>query len=361
MVREAEALEAFASSIFTAMGAAEEVAAEVARHLVLSNLSGHDSHGLLRIPQYVELADSGALVASARPELIAEGPVTALIDAHRGFGHHSCAFALDWCLAKASEMGLAGAAVRHANHIGRLGDYAERAAEAGMVCIVTVGSAGQNTGLVAPFGGTERFLGTNPWAIGVPSSGEPPSGEPPFLFDAATSTIAEGKNKVALAKGAQLAPGLLLDSAGDPTTDPSRLYEGGSLTALGGELGGHKGYGLGLAAALVGGLAMIGDPDPTAAGTMRVTGEWGGRVAGAFLLVIDPARFGGRAEYAALVSGVLGAARDSRPATGVDSVLVPGDPEVRSRAARRTGGIPLPTTTYAQLAAVGERFGVPIP
>ena len=356
MVREAEALEAFASSLFSALGAPEDIAAEVARHLVLSNLSGHDSHGLLRIPQYVEQAGSGALLPSARAEVVSEGPVTALIDAHRGFGHHACAVALDWCLDRAGSIGLAGAAVRHANHIGRLGDYAERAAASGMVCIVTVGSAGINTGLVAPFGGSDRFLGTNPWAIGVPTAGEAP-----FLFDAATSTIAEGKNRLSLAKGAQLAAGLLLDSEGEPTTDPAALYEGGTLTGLGGELGGHKGYGLGLAAALVGGLAMIEDPEPTAAGTMSVRGEWGTRIAGAFLLVIDPERFGGREAYAAQVGAVLGAARASRPGRGSERVLVPGDPEVQSRADRRAAGISLPQVTYSQLMEIGNRLGVQMP
>lgn len=352
MVREAEALEAFASSLFSALGAPEDIAAEVARHLVLSNLSGHDSHGLLRIPQYVEQAGSGALLPSARAEVVSEGPVTALIDAHRGFGHHACAVALDWCLDRAGSIGLAGAAVRHANHIGRLGDYAERAAASGMVCIVTVGSAGINTGLVAPFGGSDRFLGTNPWAIGVPTAGEAP-----FLFDAATSTIAEGKNKLAQWKRVQIAEGLVLRADGSPTTDPNDLYPDGTLTPLGGAQGGHKGYGFSLAAALLGGLAMIGDPDPTPAGTLR---DFDG-AGGCFLIVIDPNLFGDRAEYSAMVARTLGQAKASRPAPGCTEVLHAGEPEQRSRAQRLREGIPIPDDLWTEFEAIAARFGLTTP
>src|SRR5437588_10847997 len=147
-------------------------------------------------------------------------------------------------------------------HIGRLGEYTERLAGAGLVGIVTVGVAGPEAGLVAPFGAAARFLGTNPWSIGVPAAGRPP-----LIFDAATSTVAEGKVRLARARGVQVPAGTVRDAAGRPSLDPDDLYEGGSLTVLGGEVAGHKGHGLSLASALVGGLAMIGDPEPTPAGT----------------------------------------------------------------------------------------------
>ena len=356
MLVRAEPLEGFARSIFIALGADDATAAEVARHLVLANLSGHDSHGVIRIPQYVGEMDRGELDPKGMPEVVAEGPVTALIDSHYGFGHVACSFALAWCLEKAGSMGLAAAAVRHTNHIGRLGDYAERAAAAGFVAIVTVGVAGPEAGSVAPFGGGGRFLGTNPWTFGIPAAGRPP-----FLIDCATSTIAEGKNRLALSKGVPVAEGLLIDAEGRPTTDPAQLYEGGALTGLGGALGGHKGWGYGLASALIGGLSMIDDPKPTSGGTMRPPADWENKLGGAFLIVLDPGRFGDRRAYAEAVAGVAGAAYKVRPAAGSSGVRVPGDPEVATRQERRAAGIAIPASTWELLAEIAERAGVSLP
>src|SRR5205807_1311607 len=153
VVAEAGVLREFSTRLAEAMGAAAPVAAEVARHLVSANLSGHDSHGVLRWSQYVAELDRGDLDPAARVEVLHEGPVTALLDAHRGFGQHTTMAATEWTLARAREHGLAAAAVRHSMHIGRLGEYTERLALEGLVGIVTVGVAGPDSGSVAPFGG----------------------------------------------------------------------------------------------------------------------------------------------------------------------------------------------------------------
>ncbi|MDP9372691.1 MAG: Ldh family oxidoreductase, partial [Chloroflexota bacterium] len=288
-------LERFARGVFAALGADRDTAAEVARHLVGANLAGHDSHGVIRVPHYVGLADAGELDPAARPVVAREGVITALIDARRGFGQVSTAFALDWAAGRARERGLAAAAVRGSNHIGRLGEYTERAAALGLIAIVTVGGAGPGIGGVVPHGGRDRFLSTNPWSIGVPAGDRPP-----LIFDAATSTIAEGKVRVARARGSPLPPGAIVDRHGRPSTDPEDFYAGGALLPLGGAVAGHKGYGLGLAAALLGGLAMIDDPAPPLAGTAGANApppETYGRIAGVFLAVIDPAAFGDGAAY----------------------------------------------------------------
>src|SRR5437868_8689854 len=220
------------------MGAAPEVAAEVARHLVSANLAGHDSHGVLRWTQYVGELDRGELDPAAPVEILHESPVAALFDAHRGFGQHTTMAATEWALARAREHGLAAAAIRHSMHIGRLGEYTERLAGAGLVGIVTIGIAGHGSGTVAPFGGAARFLGTNPWSIGVPAAGRPP-----LIFDAATSTIAEGKARLARPRGAEVPEGTLRGLEGRPTRDPAQPYAGGTLTLLGGGVAGRKGCG----------------------------------------------------------------------------------------------------------------------
>jgi LDH2 family malate/lactate/ureidoglycolate dehydrogenase len=347
-------LERFAHDIFRAMGADEEVATETARHLVRSNLSGHDSHGLIRIPQYVALADAGQLDPAARPVVLREHGVGAVIDARKTFGQYSTRFALDWALEAARKHGMAAAAVRHSTHIGRLGEYVERAAAHGMIAVVTIGIAGPGYGNVVPFRGKRRFLGTNPWTFGFPSARGTP-----FVYDAATTGIAEGKLRVARAKRAPVPPGAIVDREGNPTTEVEDFYAGGALVGLGGEAFGHKGYGLGLASALMAGLSMIDDDVPgVPSAVVREHWETKGLMCGVFVLAIDPGLFGDAARFAELVADNLEAARREPPAAGADEVLAAGDPEARTRLARQRDGIELATQTWNDLKAVGERFGV---
>jgi hydroxycarboxylate dehydrogenase B len=352
-VVDAEALRRFTAGVLTGMGAGPQTVDEVARHLVTANLCGHDSHGVLRLSQYIGEADRGELVPAAETELLRESAVCALFDAHRGFGHRSTMVAAEWAARHAHEHGLAAAAIRHSMHIGRLGQYTERLAGEGLVGLVTVGSAGPGGGTVAPFGGAARFLGTNPWSIGIPAAGRPP-----LVFDAATSTIAEGKARLARESGTEVPEGSVRGPDGRPTRDPAQLYAGGTLTVLGGEVAGHKGFGLSLASALLGGLAMIGDPDPTSAGTTRSFGPGRTRVAGVFLVAIDPAAFGEPLEYQHQVAGVLDAVSRAAPLPGVEHVQVAGDPERASRERRQREGIALPPATWDDLMAIGSRFGL---
>ncbi len=352
-VVQGDALEAWACRFVGAMGAASDIATEVARHLVGANLAGHDSHGVMRLSQYKVEADTGRLRPEVRPELVRENGVCATVDAGHGFGHFATMTAMNWCLDTASRSGLAAAAVRRSTHIGRLGEYVERAAAKRMIGIATVGIAGPGAGAMAPFGGRNRFLGTNPWAIGVPADGRTP-----FVMDFATTTVAEGKVRVARAKGAHLSPGVILDPDGEPATDPEQLYAGGTLTPLGGRLAGHKGYGLSMAAALVGALAMVGDDDPTPAGNMASESGW---IAGAFTMAIDPDWFGGRDAYEELIRPVLDRAGAAEPGPWAERVLVPGEPEAISRERRRQEGVTIPEATWAQLAESSTTLGVQMP
>lgn len=347
-----EALQAFCAAVFRKLGADPEVADEVARHLVRANLSGHDSHGVIRVAQYVAEADRGELVPSARPAVIHETEVAALVDARRCFGHFATMYATEWCMARARRHGVAMAAIRQCPHIGRLGEYTERAAADGLIGIVTIGQAGAGVGGVVPFGGRERFLATNPWSFSIPGRTRA------MLFDAATSALAEGKVRFARAKGAELPPGAIQDKDGRPSRNPEDFYGGGALLPVGGALSGHKGYGLALASALIGSLAMIGDaPTPIwASGS-----DTRGRVTGVFLQVIDPAAFGDADHYRATVDETLAAAKRVPPAAGCAEVLYPGEPELRSREERGRSGIALPAATWADLAKAATRFAVQPP
>jgi hydroxycarboxylate dehydrogenase B len=351
-----EPLQAFSAGIFTALGAEPDIAAEVASHLIRANLSGHDSHGVIRIAQYVKEADGGELEPAARPTVVRETEVAALMDAHRSFGQYSTLCALDWALGRVQRHGLAAVAVRHSTHIGRLGEYTERAAERGMIAVVTVGAAGPGVGAVALHGAVGRFLATNPWSVGVPAVTRA------MVFDAATSVVAEGKVRLAHAKGTELPAGCLVNRNGQPTRSPGDYYEGGSLLPLGGDVAGHKGYGLGLASALIGGLSMIDDPDPARIGPRpQASADARGRVGGVFLLAIDPGTFGNGEHYRAMVEETLAAAKRMPPASGRADVLVPGEPEVLSRHRRTAEGIGVPEATWTELAEIAARFHIPLP
>ena len=354
----AEDLETFVRQVFEADGTPADIAAEVARHMVRSNLSGHDSHGVIRVKQYVAEIEAGDMVSDARPTVLRETDATGLIDARRGCGLYTTAWALDWAMERASRHGVTVAAIRHSTHTGRIGEYAERAAERGLVALVTVGAAGPGVGLMMPTGGRQVFLGANPYAIGVPADGMPP-----MLFDGSTSTIAGGKIRVARDKGDQLPPDCILDRDGNPTTDPEDYFAGGTIVPLGGSVAGHKGCGLSMASALLGALGMIGDPDPTLvrAAVDEKVADSRGRVGGALILVVDPAAFGDGDEYRAMVGESLAAAKRVPPREGVPEVLVPGEVETKNRRQRSRDGIPLPETTARDLAKIGERFGVALP
>ena len=352
-LHQAAPLEDFARQVFLAMGASETVAAAVAGHLLRANLSGHDSHGLIRIAQYVEEADRGELVPSANAEVVMEKGAVGLVDAGRGFGHSATALAMEWAAQRATEFGIAAAAVRRANHIGRLGEYAEIAAGRGVIGIATVGLVGG--GGVTPFGGRQRYLGTNPWAIGVPAEGDP------MIFDAATSGVAEGKLRVARSKRASVPEGVIVDSAGSPTVNPDDYYEGGAMLPLGGALLGHKGYGLALASALIGSLAMIDDRGGEHRRHLEDDGRK--RLAGGRLRARD--RPGVVRWSRALPDGRRASPGRAPPAAGrgrsMAEVLVPGDPERRSRALREREGIPIADAVWSDLVEVGRRYGVPLP
>jgi hydroxycarboxylate dehydrogenase B len=353
----AAALTEFASSIIRATGADDDVADEVGRHLVRSNLSGHDSHGVLRLQQYVAQVDEAQIVPSARPEVVTDNGVTGLIDAHRCFGQYSTAFALDWALERARLHGMASVAVRHSAHIGRLGEYTERAADQGLVALVTVGAAGKGVGWMPPFGGRDRFVGANPWSIAVP--GESHS----FVFDGSMTNIARGKVDVAHARGTQLPPGCIVDRDGRPAQQPEAFFADGSLMPLGGEVAGHKGYALGLASALIGGLAMIGDQDATLIGgdIFWDRSESTSFLAGVFLILIDPKAFGGADDYRSSVERVLADAKATEPASGMTDVQIPGEFETQNRQRLEVSGITLPEPTWDSLRTVAGRFAVPMP
>src|SRR6185369_1670391 len=201
------------AAIMQAGGSHPEEARTIARRLVDSNLVGHDSHGVLRVGKYLEWMREGWLKPNTPPTIVFDSDTIAIIDANLGFGQVTGEFATRLGIAKAAEKGIAMVGLRNCGHLGRLGDWAEMAAEAGQVSLHFLNTSGAQR--VAPFGGSDRRLSTNPMAIGVPIANAPPA-----ILDITTSTVAEGKLMIAMNKGDHVPEGWIVDKAGRPTTDP---------------------------------------------------------------------------------------------------------------------------------------------
>jgi uncharacterized oxidoreductase len=335
-----EALERLTREIFAARGVPADDAAWIAAMLVRANLRGHDSHGVIRVPQYVAALERGTLNPTAKMRLVVDTPTLAILDGDGGFGQVVARRGIALAIERARAHGLAAVALRGANHIGRLADYAEAAAAEGLIGLVWANARG---GLnVAPWGGAARRLGTNPHAIAVPG----PDGAVAMSHDFATSVWAEGKLRVKFNRGEAAPPGIMLNGRGEPSTDPREYYTdppGSLLTA-----GGHKGYGLAIAVEILAGIlsgagAASGEPSVFRNGTLMVC--------------IDPARFLPMAEFHAQVAALLDWVRSAPLAAGSKEILIPGEPEARTERERRAQGIPIEEETWRQIREAAAQVG----
>jgi uncharacterized oxidoreductase len=203
----ADALRGFVAEIFVAAGCSPAEAGRIGQYLVAANLTGHDSHGVIRVPRYVRNVREGDTERDVAVEIVHQNAAMAVVDGKFGFGQTAAPQAVDLGIAKAKEGGAAVVALRNAGHIGRIGDWAERAAAAGVLSIHFVNVAGSQ--LVAPFGGVDRKMSTNPFCVGVPMDPDPP-----LVLDFATSLVAEGKVLVASNGGKPVPDDALIEPNG---------------------------------------------------------------------------------------------------------------------------------------------------
>src|SRR5271155_3156752 len=243
----AERLEEIGRALFEAAGAPPAEAELVMRHIVAANLVGHDSHGVIQIPTYIDRIKVGHIVPGAPWVIVKESANHTVVDGHWAFGYVANDKAMRLTIEKAEKGNVAAATVFRQGHIGRLSSYSQMAAKAGMIGLVTADS-GRSPKAVAPFGGREARLGTNPISIAMPSDLEGP-----LYLDMATSAAAAGKIALSVARGTPVPPGWIIDRDGRPTTDPSQLRQGGALLPVGGSEG-YKGYGLSVMVEILCGL-----------------------------------------------------------------------------------------------------------
>ncbi len=339
------------AATFRNAGCSEEESRRVATRLVGANLSGHDSHGVLRVPRYIGWMEGNSLIPDQTIAVENENEVMAVVDGRQGFGQTVGEQAVQLGIDKAKKHGVSVIALKNTGHLGRIGDWAEMAMEAGLISLHFVNVVFAE--LVAPFGGIDRRMATNPVTIGVPLKDKPP-----LLLDFATSLVAEGKVMVASKGGKPLPAGSLIDGEGNLTADPTALYgshdgatEGdirdgeGAIRAM----GEHKGSGLAfmcemLAGALTGGMCAGTETQHFRNGMLSIY-----LTPGQF---VDPDMF---AEEARRYTEYF---KSAKPAKGVDEVLVPGEPEELRRAERLAGGIEISDDGWEAIADTARKLGV---
>jgi LDH2 family malate/lactate/ureidoglycolate dehydrogenase len=338
----AERLTEIEIGLLIAAGASAEEAEIIARYNVGANLVGHDSHGIILIPQYIDRIKAGHIVPGAPWEIQQETATTTVIDGNWGFGYVVNDRAMRYTIEKAKKQNVAVATVRRQSHIGRLASYPLLASAEGMIAMITADS-GRSSKAVAPFGGAKARLGTNPICFAIPSNLDGP-----LVFDMATSAAAAGKINVATARGEQVPAGWLIDAEGKPSTDPRVLRSGGALLPLGGTEG-YKGTGLAaiveILSGLLTGLGFGVDPQ-------------GRHNDGCFMAVFNVAAFRDLATFKQEVTDFAHYLKDTPKAQGFTEVFYPGEVEYRKEQDRRKNGVPIEDATWKRLGDLAKSYGI---
>jgi LDH2 family malate/lactate/ureidoglycolate dehydrogenase len=339
------------AAILEAWGMPAAYAGRTADVMTWADLRGVSSHGISMLLNYDVLRARNKVKFAASPSIVRETPVSALVDGGEGLGYVPARFSIELAIAKAKKSGIGVVAVRNSMHFGACGFYAEAAVEAGLCGMVMTGTS---KNAVAPTGGAEGKLGTDPIAFGAPAL----DGDS-FLLDMATTTVAGGKIRNLAVEGLPSPAGWILNSRGLPTTDPNDVYEGaGFMTSLGGTREGasHKGYGLAvmvnILSACLSGASLVSDP-------MHAKAAGKGSDIGHFFLVLDPGMFRDPDEFRADVSRFLGMLRATKPIDPAEPVLVAGDPEKIKLARRTVSGIDVPKGLTRILRSIADAAGAP--
>ena len=341
----ADRLRNLAQAIFQRGGSDEGEATQVAERLIEANLFGHDSHGVGMVPAYVNGLQSGELNPGIDVTVEHDRGSFLLVNGNAGYGQVVAAANMELAIERAKELGVAVVGLKNSYHIGRVGAWGEMCAAAGFISIHYVNVFSSNS-VVAPFGGSDSRFTTNPYCTALPAR----NGAEPIVLDMATSRVAMGKVRVAHNKGEQMMPDALIDSQGNPTNDPGVMYSEpkGALRTM----GLHKGYGLAVICEALAGAF-------TGAGTFGPEHLSPGRIINNMLSVlIDPGAFGEREAFDDEIEKFTKWVKASPPAPGVDEVLVPGEPERKSRTERLQNGVPIDDITFEELLAAGEAVGL---
>ena len=330
------------SELLKSVGASNEESEIIARHCIDANLVGHDSHGIIQIPTYIDRVERGHIIPGAEIDILKESPTTTVVDGNWGFGYVVAEKTMNRLIEKAKTHSIAAGTIHRQSHIGRLADYPIMAANENMIGIITADS-GRSAKNVAPFGGREKRLGTNPLSIAMPSNLDGP-----FFLDMATSAVAAGKISLASARNESIPEGWILDKNGNSSTNPNDLKDGGVMLPLGGQEG-HKGYGLSsmieIFSGILPGLGFGHDPS-------------GRHNDGCFLAVFNISAFRDVDEFKKEVSDFAMYLKSSKTATGFSEVYYPGEIEQVKKIKNISDGINVEDKTWQQLKDLANHYEV---
>jgi uncharacterized oxidoreductase len=323
-------------SVFEKLNIPESEAEIVTRSMVEANLVGHDSHGVIHLAKYVRELEAGLIQPDAPTETLHESASIAVLDGHWGFGPVIATRAVELAIQKAKQTDISSVAVSRCNEVGRLGQYACLAADAEMIGLLMTNDHGGGT-CVAPHGGVEGRLSTNPLACAVPIEGQDP-----IVLDMSTSVVASGKIRVKQHQDEALPDGWLIDAEGESTTNPDDFYNvpPTALLPFGGAVSGHKGFGLSVIVDILS-VALTG------AGCSK--GEDARVGNGLFVLTINVASFRGFPGFSAEIDRFIKYLKSAKRATGVDAIRVPGERGWEEQRRREREGIPIDTETWAHI------------
>ena len=333
-------LQKIGMQLFTASGCSDEDAYTITNHLVESSLFGHDSHGSLRLYEYVHQILDGTFNPQGKPQIIQERACTATVDGNGALGQVGAAYATELAIQKAKTHGIASIGLRNTSHVGRVGAYPLAMARQGLVGLAFV-NAGRLGRQIAPYGGIDGKLSTNPIAFAAPRQNDNP-----IMVDMTTSVTAEGKVRVAENRGVHVPEGWIIDHDGRTTTDPIAFTGNppGAILPLGGVVA-YKGYCLSFVVEIMGG-ALGGQG--TAAGETVMQSN------GVLLTAYSIEHFTDLATYYKEVEGLINHVHTSRIDPSIGAIQLPGEPEFSTCIERQENGIPLDDTTWQRICAAAR-------
>jgi len=335
-------LEDFIIRVFLAAGLEENQASIVAKHLVLANMRGVDSHGVSRLDIYTKRLEIGITSRKTELKAVRETDSSMLIDGESGLGIVLCTEGIRIAVEKAKKTGLAVVGIRNSSHCGMLGAYTMYAAQNDCIAIAAANASSS----VAPWGGKEAYFGTNPFSYGVPAGKEKN-----IVFDMATSVVAKGKIRMALVNNQKIPVGWAITKDGKPTTDPREAMDGLLLP-----VGGPKGYGLNFFVEVLSGLLSGAAFGPYIRNLYKDLDK--SQDMGQFLFVMRADLFVPLEEFKKRMDQMIGEIRQISLAEGFDRIYLPGEIEQEKAEERERNGIPLTPETINELKAVGNRYSV---
>lgn len=340
-------LRRLSTELFEQATAPPVAACAISESIIENCLYGHDTHGMALVPRFLKDIETGKIKPDAATEIVRKSGIVALLDGHRGFGPLTLQDAMKEAMGMAAGMGIAAVAATNCNHVGILWNCARLPAENGLIGMVWCVSGPEGGGgCVAPFGGKKSAIGANPMAVGIPAGKMRP-----LVLDISTSAVAGGKVVLYAQHGKKLPPGWLLDSEGNPTTDPNDLFKDGRLAGVLLPAAGYKGFGLGLIAEILGGLM-------TGYGASHRSDFREGQ--GIFIVAIDVKAFTPLETFCSETDALFRHVKSVPTDENTEEILIPGEIEYRTRERREREGIPVTDAVWRNITAAANKLGVRI-